>query len=142
MFRLAEPGTGGFAPNPVYEIEKALMEEKQLWKERCQETLAIIPLNLNGHLLLPEWEREGLEGVASHVASGLRFHRLGAGLREVRGTIRARGQSLAHRWRGAGESAEIEVVSWPKRPWKKRKAGQQVRPFHTNTPENGCANTR
>jgi len=37
------------------EVQKALMKEEQLWKERGKETLAIIPLNLDGHFFSPEW---------------------------------------------------------------------------------------
>jgi hypothetical protein len=37
------------------EVEKALMKEERLSKERGQETLAIIPLNLDGHIFKPDW---------------------------------------------------------------------------------------
>ncbi len=38
------------------EIQKALMKEEQLWKERGKEVLAIIPLNLDGHVLDKQWQ--------------------------------------------------------------------------------------
>lgn len=37
------------------EIQKALMKEEQLWKERKNRVLAIIPLNLDGYLFKPDW---------------------------------------------------------------------------------------
>jgi uncharacterized protein YjbI with pentapeptide repeats len=38
------------------EIQKALIKEEQLWNERGKEVLVIIPLNLDGHLLKPDWQ--------------------------------------------------------------------------------------
>jgi uncharacterized protein YjbI with pentapeptide repeats len=38
------------------EISKALKKEEQLWKERNKQVLAIIPLNLDGYMLDPQWQ--------------------------------------------------------------------------------------
>ncbi len=38
------------------EVEKALMKEEQLSKERGNEILAIIPLNLDGYMFRPAWK--------------------------------------------------------------------------------------
>jgi TIR domain len=38
------------------EIQKALMKEEQLWKERGKEVLAIISLNLDGQMFEPQWQ--------------------------------------------------------------------------------------
>jgi hypothetical protein len=38
------------------EVQKALMKEEQLWKERGKEVLAIIPLNLDGYMFDPQWQ--------------------------------------------------------------------------------------
>jgi len=38
------------------EIQKALMKEEQLWKERGKQVLAIIPLNLDGYMLDSQWQ--------------------------------------------------------------------------------------
>ena len=37
------------------EVEKALMKEERLSKERGKEILAIIPLNLDGYMFKPDW---------------------------------------------------------------------------------------
>jgi uncharacterized protein YjbI with pentapeptide repeats len=37
------------------EIQKALMKEETLWKQRGRQVLAIIPLNLDGYMLNPQW---------------------------------------------------------------------------------------
>jgi hypothetical protein len=39
--------------------ENALMKEERLWKERGQETLAIIHLNIDGYLFSAEWKAKG-----------------------------------------------------------------------------------
>lgn len=38
------------------EMQKALMKEEKLWKERGKEVLAIIPLSLDGKLFDPQWQ--------------------------------------------------------------------------------------
>ena len=38
------------------EISKALKKEEQFWKERNKQVLAIIPLNLDGHMFEPQWQ--------------------------------------------------------------------------------------
>lgn len=52
------------------EVQKALMKEEQLWKERGKETLAIIPLNLDGRLFSPEW-RAKKDWKEQHITSRL-----------------------------------------------------------------------
>ncbi len=37
------------------EIELAIQKEQRLWKERGEEVLALIPLNLDGYMFNPEW---------------------------------------------------------------------------------------
>ncbi|MET0646109.1 MAG: hypothetical protein ABW208_05760, partial [Pyrinomonadaceae bacterium] len=37
------------------EIEVALQKEELLWKEKGEETLALIPLDLDGYLFKPEF---------------------------------------------------------------------------------------
>ena len=51
------------------EIQKALMKEEQLWKERNKEVLVIIPLNLDGHLLRPEWQDWKKQHLTSRLAA-------------------------------------------------------------------------
>ena len=50
------------------EIQKALMKEEQLWNERGKETLALIPLNLDGHLFSQKW-RERADWKEHHLTS-------------------------------------------------------------------------
>ena len=37
------------------EIEKAFQKEERLWRERGEKVLALIPLNLDGHLFAGKW---------------------------------------------------------------------------------------
>jgi predicted metal-dependent peptidase len=38
------------------EVSKALKKEEELWKERCKQVLAIIPLNMDGYMFRPDWQ--------------------------------------------------------------------------------------
>jgi len=51
------------------EIQKALMKEERLWKERGKEVLAIIPLNLDGQLFDPKWEDWKKQHLTTRLAS-------------------------------------------------------------------------
>ncbi len=44
------------SPWVIREIDKALKKEARLWKERAEEVLALIPLNLDGYLF--KWESD------------------------------------------------------------------------------------
>ncbi|MCW3107097.1 MAG: pipB2 2 [Segetibacter sp.] len=48
------------------EIDKALQKEEDLWRERGQKTLSIIPLNLDGYLF--EWENSKASILQSRLA--------------------------------------------------------------------------
>ncbi len=43
------------------EVELAIQKEQGLWKERGEETLSLIPLNLDGYMFKPQW-RSGWKG--------------------------------------------------------------------------------
>jgi uncharacterized protein YjbI with pentapeptide repeats len=51
------------------EISKALKKEEQLWKERGKQVLAIIPLNLDGHMLDPLWQNWKKQHLTDRVAA-------------------------------------------------------------------------
>jgi len=50
------------------EVQKALMKEERLSKERHKETLAIIPLNLDGYLFDPAWQDWKRQHLTTRVA--------------------------------------------------------------------------
>ena len=51
------------------ELQKALMKEKRLFQERGEEVLAIIPLNLDGYILDPQWTDWKQQHVTSRLAA-------------------------------------------------------------------------
>jgi TIR domain/Pentapeptide repeats (8 copies) len=51
------------------EIQKALMKEERLSKERGKEVLAIIPLNLDGYMLKLDWQNWKQQHVISRLAA-------------------------------------------------------------------------
>jgi hypothetical protein len=51
------------------EITTAFAKEQQLWKQRGRETLAIIPLNLDGYLFSPEWQSGKAEQIRQRLAA-------------------------------------------------------------------------
>jgi uncharacterized protein YjbI with pentapeptide repeats len=50
------------------EVEKALMKEEKLSKERGKEILAIIPLNLDGYMFKPDWQDWKQQHLTSRMA--------------------------------------------------------------------------
>jgi uncharacterized protein YjbI with pentapeptide repeats len=52
-----------------HEIEIALDKERQLWKDRGRETLALIPLNLDGYMFGGEWRGGKATQIASRLAA-------------------------------------------------------------------------
>jgi hypothetical protein len=50
------------------EVEKAVMKEGKLSKERGKEILALIPLNLDGHLFSPDWQNWKRDPLTSRMA--------------------------------------------------------------------------
>jgi uncharacterized protein YjbI with pentapeptide repeats len=51
------------------EIRKALAKEEQLWKERNQEVLSLIPLNLDGYMFQKTWVDWKKEHLTSRLAA-------------------------------------------------------------------------
>jgi hypothetical protein len=51
------------------EITTAFAKEQQLWKQRGRETLAIIPLNLDGYFFSPEWQSGKAEQLRQRLAA-------------------------------------------------------------------------
>ncbi len=51
------------------EIATAFAKEQQLWKQRGRETLAIIPLNLDGYFFSPEWQSGKAEQLRQRLAA-------------------------------------------------------------------------
>lgn len=54
------------------EVTTAFAKEQQLWKERGRETLAIIPLNLDGYLFSPDWRSGKAEQLRQRLAADFR----------------------------------------------------------------------
>lgn len=51
------------------EINTAIAKEQRLWKERGQEVLALIPLNLDGYVFSDDWQSGWKEEVQSRLAA-------------------------------------------------------------------------
>ena len=54
------------------EIELAIQKEQSLWKERGEEVLALIPLNLDGYLFNPEWHNGWKGQITERLAADFR----------------------------------------------------------------------